>query len=839
MSLKKDVIGAEVQIGSNEAQKSLVDLAQKTATLTNENDRLRISQAKLKALGKGSEEEYKKVTSAITENNKAIKENKSQMDALRKTIGLTDMSFPQLRKRAAELRKELLDMGDSADKVQFDKLNSELVATERQMGKLKGRIGETKSEINPLINTAKGLLPAFGFAALLAGAKSLFTNIISVRREFEKYEAILTNTLGSNKAARKEMQMLAEIAAKTPFSLNDLTGSFVKLTNYGLKPSRAELIKYGDLASSVGKGIDQLVEGVSDAVTGEFERLKEFGIKAKKEGDKITFTFKEQSVVVDNNTQAIKNYILSLGDLQGVAGSMAAIAETLDGRISNIGDAWDRVMNKMGEGSSGVMVPALEGLTSDLDDWSKLFDIWADDRISKWEGFLASFSQVQMDKIWNKLENERFVESMLDVKQEESTTDGSSSDPKKIEEKRKLTEKARKEADDKAAKAKKDATQQALSAIDLAHAGELLRLKQYYSDKENLDKEYKARLLASELAYLRTKESLEPDQLKKIELQSQIIDKQHEYTAALKAAVPEIIATRDGIDKLNGRLLEEAKLLNLAAKTQAKGAADQDAYTAKQLQQADTIKMVGDVMTDYVTGALNGSIDEYQTFGDTLILMSMQMLKMMVPIWSAQILGLSLSSPESVASWGVAGMAKFEVVTGLMYAGISAVEGMVKSGIDKRKASASGSKQSGGFAETAASDSTPVGTYHANEFIGSAPSARNPSIRQVYNIIDLAQKQGRVATLNLPAVMASMGMLPNGRQSGGFAASSNTELVSGSNTIIQSSRDPELTEAMNNMTKAAALLMKRGVSFPMVSGIKKMREVEDLLNQTGMGGFGK
>jgi len=84
-----------------------------------------------------------------------------------------------------------------------------------------------------------------------------------------------------------------------------------------------------------------------------------------------------------------------------------------------------------------------------------------------------------------------------------------------------------------------------------------------------------------------------------------------------------------------------------------------------------------------------------------------------------------------------------------------------------------------------------------------------------------------------------MGMVPNGRQSGGFAASSNTELVSGSNTIIQSSRDPELTEAMNNMTKAAALLMKRGVSFPMVAGIKKMKEVEDLLNQTGMGGFTK
>ena len=133
----------------------------------------------------------------------------------------------------------------------------------------------------------------------------------------------------------------------------------------------------------------------------------------------------------------------------------------------------------------------------------------------------------------------------------------------------------------------------------------------------------------------------------------------------------------------------------------------------------------------------------------------------------------------------------------------------------------SGSKQSGGFAETAASDSTPMGTYHANEFIGSAPSARNPSIRQVYNIIDLAQKQGRVATLNLPAVMASMGMLPNGRQSGGFASSSHPELVSGSNPIMQSSRDPALTSAINRLNSNLEKGIKASINKYGTNGVEE------------------
>jgi hypothetical protein len=239
-----------------------------------------------------------------------------------------------------------------------------------------------------------------------------------------------------------------------------------------------------------------------------------------------------------------------------------------------------------------------------------------------------------------------------------------------------------------------------MDAIDLAYKQNLLLLKQKYEGEETLQKEYRARMLASEIAYLKIKEQLETDPGKNIDLQSQIIDKQTEYTAALKEAVPEILKTRDGIDALNGRLLEESKLLGYAAKKQSDGTVAQEEATAKQKQQAETIQMVGNVMTDYITGAISGSLDQYQTFGDTLVLMSLQMLKQMVPIWSAQILGLSLASPESVATWGAAGLAKYAAITTIMYAGIAAVEAGVKSGINKKREAASGSKSGyyeGGF----------------------------------------------------------------------------------------------------------------------------------------------
>ncbi|NEW80980.1 MAG: hypothetical protein GZ094_01235 [Mariniphaga sp.] len=245
--------------------------------------------------------------------------------------------------------------------------SQEYVAHTSRISSLRGMIQQhnqqlqaTTSIFGRLGSAVAGSLLAF---ASFSGIKSLVTNIVNVRKEFEKYEAVLTNTLGSNKKARQEMQMLQKFAAETPFALTELTGSFVKLTNYGLKPTQAEMRQYGDLASSVGKGMDQLTEAVADAVTGQFERLKEFGIKAKKEGDKVSFTFKEQTTIIDNNAASIKNYLTGLGDMKGVSGSMAAVAETLGGKISNMGDAYDGLMNTMGSRTSGVMTTTIGWMT--------------------------------------------------------------------------------------------------------------------------------------------------------------------------------------------------------------------------------------------------------------------------------------------------------------------------------------------------------------------------------------------------------------------------------------------------------------------------------------------
>ncbi|UCS94856.1 hypothetical protein KZP23_07555 [Echinicola marina] len=180
--------------------------------------------------------------------------------------------------------------------------------------------------------------------------------------EFEKMEAVLTNTLGSKSDAQAAMAQIVQFASQTPFQVDQLTDSFVKLANQGFKPTVDELRNLGDLASSTGKDFDQLAEAIIDAQVGEFERLKEFGIRASKEGDNVTFTFKGVQEQVEFTESSIRKYILSLGDAEGVSGAMAAISDTVAGKISNLDDNITVLAKTIGDRQSGVFKTSLDWL---------------------------------------------------------------------------------------------------------------------------------------------------------------------------------------------------------------------------------------------------------------------------------------------------------------------------------------------------------------------------------------------------------------------------------------------------------------------------------------------
>lgn len=260
----------------------------------------------------------------------------------------------QLKKFNSELDKTGSTASDTGNKLSG--------AFDKAQGGLQGFI----NKLGPVGTLVAG---AFTVTAVVSFAKAVF----DVTANFEKMGAVLKNTLGSGAAASLALEKIKEFAKTTPFSVQELTASFVKLSNQGFRPTIDQMRRLGDLASSTGKTFDQLTEAIIDAQVGEFERLKEFGIRAQKAGDQVTFTFKGVQTQTKFSNDAIREYITSLGDFEGVAGSAAAVSATLGGKVNNLGDAWDNFLNKIGTLLKPILTEALNTTAEFMDSINSIF----------------------------------------------------------------------------------------------------------------------------------------------------------------------------------------------------------------------------------------------------------------------------------------------------------------------------------------------------------------------------------------------------------------------------------------------------------------------------------
>lgn len=209
---------------------------------------------------------------------------------------------------------------------------SKLLDGERKVAASMDKIGSKATAISSAVTAA--------FAAISLG--SFLTKLVEVQRQFDILNAGLITATGSVEAAGAAFEALQKFAATTPYSIDQAVTAFTRLKNLGLDPSIKSLTAYGNTASAMGKDLMQMVEAVADAATGEFERLKEFGIRASKQGDNVSLTFKGVTETVKFSSENIQKYLLKLAETN-FSGAMEERAKTLDGALSNLGDSWDQL----------------------------------------------------------------------------------------------------------------------------------------------------------------------------------------------------------------------------------------------------------------------------------------------------------------------------------------------------------------------------------------------------------------------------------------------------------------------------------------------------------------
>ncbi|MFG0610899.1 tape measure protein [Delftia sp. WSY_14] len=244
---------------------------------------------------------------------------------------------------------------------------------------LQAEVEKSKRTVTGMVDGMAGSLGRLGtlLGGVFAGVSvtAFVGKLVSVQREFDVLNSSLVTVTGSAQAAGREMAWIKTFAKDTPYGLAQATEAFVKMKALGLDPTQAKLTSFGNTAAGMGKSLMQMIEAVADASTGEFERLKEFGIKASKQGDMVAFTFQGVTTRVKNSAKDITDYLENIGNT-AFGGAMEQRAKTLDGAIAALGDSWDELFRTINE-STGFSEKAAGGVrlvTDAIDGLGKMVE---------------------------------------------------------------------------------------------------------------------------------------------------------------------------------------------------------------------------------------------------------------------------------------------------------------------------------------------------------------------------------------------------------------------------------------------------------------------------------
>jgi hypothetical protein len=249
---------------------------------------------------------------------------------------------------------------------------------------LAGALGNVAGRARDAAGAVAGLSAKLAIGA--AGGAYLFNQqFVRGAADFERYRLTLETVMGSAEAAQKRLDDLVEFAQKTPFNVAEVVRAGVALQTLGIRGAAADtaLKAAGDAAAVFGTRLDEAMTAMSAASRGEMDPIERFGLQARTEGNKIVMTWEEagkqmRATIDKNNRAAI--VAATARAWRGIAGGgMDRLADSWDGMLSNLGDAWSNFARLIAE--SGPF-EYLKQQLRDILGWIE--QVKSDGRLDQW-----------------------------------------------------------------------------------------------------------------------------------------------------------------------------------------------------------------------------------------------------------------------------------------------------------------------------------------------------------------------------------------------------------------------------------------------------------------------
>jgi tape measure domain-containing protein len=339
----------------------------------------------------------------------------NELDAVHRKLAQTGKQAGALGDESSDLAKDMLAAAENGERLANELRKTALAAGQNARSAEKaGRAwGVFKSGVLSGLVFTGALLGITGLTAGIGALRDGLTEVVSVGARFEVLQKQLESLYGSAAQAEKAMGWIKEFSKTTPFELDAVTDSFVKLKAMGLDPMDGSFAAIAEQASALG-GSSETLSGIVLALGQAWTKQKLQGEEAlqliergvpvwdllAKATGKTAVELQEMSAAGKLGRDAIRDLMDEMGRVN--AGASANALNTWNGQVSILKSNWLEFLDLIAR--SGVLDLFREELltinkaiaelaqTGELKEWAQQVS----DAITKLYGGLKAVGEVTL-----------------------------------------------------------------------------------------------------------------------------------------------------------------------------------------------------------------------------------------------------------------------------------------------------------------------------------------------------------------------------------------------------------------------------------------------------------
>ncbi len=246
------------------------------------------------------------------------------------------------------------------------------VSADAMNAKIKNISGSTVSETGEMdqafMNFARNAAGYITTTLVGGGMMGLVNSIIQTRGQFQQLGIAFDTMLGSESKSKALMDQITKTAATTPFDLMGVAGGAKQLLAYGESADKVNetLVRLGNIASGLSIPLQDIVYLYGTTmVQGRLyaQDVRQFTVRGIPLVRELATMYGKTAEEINNMVSAgkigfpdVEKVINKMTDSGGqFYNLMEKQSKSLSGMVSNLSDAWDTALNKIGQDNQDVL----------------------------------------------------------------------------------------------------------------------------------------------------------------------------------------------------------------------------------------------------------------------------------------------------------------------------------------------------------------------------------------------------------------------------------------------------------------------------------------------------